>query len=184
MTRPTLLFLLLSFSLMVSCSDAVKTPKKEAQTGVISTNFGTIKFHLHPETKNHKAAFIKLANEKHYDQFHFNRVIKDFVIQGGCPDLPEYFENSPHLLNPEFLPQYKHQYGAVGMGRDNNPEKQSNACQLYIVSNKSGLPRLDGDYMIFAQVFEGFDVLEQIQNLETDSLDQPLEHVDMRVWVE
>ena len=111
----------------------------------------------------------------------FNRVIEGFVIQGGCPDTPEGFAGSPYLLEPEFRDSIKHIYGAVGAGRDGNPQKLSAGCQLYIVHDKDGIPRLDGNYMIFGQVFKGLDVLDAIARVKTDSLDQPLADVPMDV---
>ncbi|MDH5476370.1 MAG: peptidylprolyl isomerase, partial [Cyclobacteriaceae bacterium] len=108
---------------------------------------------------------------------------KNFVIQGGCPDTPEGFSDSPYLIKPEFNDSIKHIYGAVGAGRDDNPEKQSAGCQLYIVQNKDGLPRLDGKYMIFGQIFKGLEVLDAIAEIDTDSLDVPLSSVTMEVNV-
>jgi peptidyl-prolyl cis-trans isomerase B (cyclophilin B) len=163
-----------------------KTTEKQPKTypvGLISTPLGDMFFWLHDETPGHKASFIELANKHYWDTLTFNRVIENFVIQGGCPDTPEGFGDSPYLLKPEFNDKIKHIYGAVGAGRDDNPEKLSAGCQLYIVQNKDGLPRLDGDYMIFGQIFQGFDVLDRIAAVETDSLDQPLRNVPMEVRV-
>jgi len=111
----------------------------------------------------------------------FNLVIKDFVIQGGCPDVPEGFSNSPYLIEPEFISEIKHLYGAVGMGRDDNPEKLSAGCQFYIVHDSEGIPRLDQNYTVFGQLFKGFEVLEKIATLPTDSLDNPLNKVSIKV---
>ena len=71
----------------------------------------------------------------------------------------------------------------MGAGRDDNPGKLSAGCQLYIVQNKEGIPRLDGDYMIFGQVFKGLDVLDAIAAVETDSLDTPLIPIPLTVNV-
>jgi peptidyl-prolyl cis-trans isomerase B (cyclophilin B) len=71
----------------------------------------------------------------------------------------------------------------VGIGRDNNPEKLSATCQFYIVQNKEGLTRLDGDYMIFGKVFKGMDVVDAIALVETDSTDTPLTPVRLDVNV-
>ncbi|MDH5368046.1 MAG: peptidylprolyl isomerase [Cyclobacteriaceae bacterium] len=166
---------------VISC-----TPKQGEQTfpvGQIKTEKGEMLFWLYDETPIHKESFIKLANENYWDTLTFNRVIKNFVIQGGCPDTPDGFSDSPYLLQPEFNDSIKHIYGAVGAGRDNNPEKLSAGCQLYIVQNKEGLPRLDGDYMIFGQVFKGLDVLDAIAKVETDSLDTPLQNIRLDVNV-
>jgi len=169
---------------MFSCNSAKKESNSETYSiGQIITDKGEMLFWLSEETPKHKASFLKLAEEKFWDSLTFNRVIKDFVIQGGCPDTPEGFTDSPYLIEPEFRDHLKHVYGAVGAGRDGNPEKLSAGCQLYIVHNKNGIPRLDGDYMIFGQVFKGLEVLDAIANVETDSLDQPLVPIAMKVRV-
>ena len=163
---------------------ACATSKKEVPTypvGQIITPKGEMLFWLHEETPIHKASFIKLANENYWDTLTFNRVIENFVIQGGCPDTPKGFSDSPYLLKPEFNDSIKHIYGAVGAGRDGNAEKLSAGCQLYIVHDKNGIPRLDGDYMIFGQVFKGFDVLNAIATVKTDTLDTPLTAIPLDV---
>ena len=160
--------------------------KKEQITydvGQIKTPIGEMLFALSDLTPNHKASFIKLANEHYWDTLTFNRVIKDFVIQGGCPDTPEGFSKSPYLIMPEFHDSLKHVYGAVGIGRDDNPEKLSAGCQFYIVHNKAGIPRLDGDFMIIGQVFNGLEVLDSIGLVATDTLDKPLIPVTLQVNV-
>lgn len=176
------LILPLLFLTFFSCTG----PKEKATTypiGQIKTPMGEMLFWLYEETPIHKESFMTLANANYWDSLTFNRVIESFVIQGGCPDTPEGFADSPYLLKPEFNDSIKHIYGAVGAGRDGNVEKLSAGCQLYIVHDKEGIPRLDGDYMIFGQIFKGFDVLEAIAIVETDTLDQPLVHVPMEVNV-
>lgn len=178
--------LLLSFIVFACTAPQKETATTEVKTypvGQITTPQGEMLFWLHEETPGHKASFIQLANEHYWDTLTFNRVIEGFVIQGGCPDRPEGFADSPYLLKPEFNDSIKHIYGAVGAGRDDNPDKLSAGCQLYIVQNKAGLARLDGEYMIFGQVFKGLDVLDAIAQVETDSLDQPLVDVPMQVAV-
>ncbi|MEL6654437.1 MAG: peptidylprolyl isomerase [Bacteroidota bacterium] len=142
---------------------------------------GEMLFRFHEGTSKHQESFVKLAEENYWDTLSFNRVIEGFVIQGGCPDTPEGFADSPYLLKPEFDEAYRHVYGAVGAGRDGNPEKLSAGCQFYIVHAKEGLARLDGDYTIFGQVFAGLEVLDQIATTATDSLDEPLDRVSLDV---
>ncbi|GGF34607.1 peptidyl-prolyl cis-trans isomerase [Echinicola rosea] len=140
-------------------------------------------FWLYDETPQHRESFIQLANAHYWDSLTFNRVIEGFVIQGGCPDTPAGFGDSPYLLKPEFVDSIRHVYGAVGAGRDDNPEKLSAGCQFYLVHDKDGIPRLDDNYTIFGQVFKGLDVLDAIAKVPTDSTDTPLEDITMEVNV-
>ncbi len=151
--------------------------------GRIQTRLGEILFYLYPQTPNHQASFLKLAGEQYFDSLTFNRVIKNFVAQGGCPDTPEGFKDSPYNLAPEFNDSLRHVYGAVGAGRDDNPGKLSAGCQFYIVANKDGLARLDGNYTVYGQVIKGMDVVEAIVSTPTDSLDAPLEPIPLTVDV-
>ena len=179
----TLLLIIVALS---SCKNGETTEVLESTYPIakISTRLGDMYFWLYDETPNHKAKFIELANENLYNEFTMNRVVKNFVIQGGCPDSVSYFENSPYLLDPEFVDSIGHSYGALGMGRDGNAEKRSNACQFYIVSKEEGLPRLDGDYVIFGEIIEGENVLEAIEKEDTDNTNTPLEVIPLQVSIE
>lgn len=157
--------------------------EKKYDVGHIKTNMGDIYFWLYNETPNHKASFTKLAGEHYWDSLTFNRVINNFVAQGGCPDTPEGFANSPYLLKPEFDKKIRHVYGAVGAGRDNNPDMLSAGCQFYIVQNKKGLARLDDKYTVFGQVFKGMDIVDAIVAVKTDSTDTPLKPITLKVRV-
>lgn len=171
-------FLLLVMGLFASC---VPYSSKYYDIGQIKTPYGEMLFWLYEETPKHKKSFLSLAKKQYWDTLAFNRVIKNFVIQGGCPDTPDGFKDSPYLIAPEFQPNIRHIYGAVGAGRDNNLSKLSAGCQLYIVHNRNGIPRLDDNYMIFGQLFKGFDVLDRIAEMPTDTLDQPLTRISMEV---
>ncbi len=151
--------------------------------GQINTPKGEILLWLYDETPNHKASFIQLANNGYWDSLSFNRVIPNFVAQGGCPDTPEGFNDPEYLLAPEFVDTLKHVYGALGAGRDGNAEKLSARCQFYIVQNRNGEHRLDGDYTIFGKVIKGMDVVDEIVNVERDSLDEPLSTITLDVDV-
>lgn len=149
----------------------------------IRTPLGEILFLLSDQTPRHKASFIKLAGEHYWDTLTFNRVIKNFVAQGGCPDTPAGFAGSPYNLAPEFNDSLKHVYGAVGAGHDGNKDKLSAGCQFYIVANQNGIPRLNGNYTVYGQVFKGMDVVEKILSVPKDSTDQPLTPVTLKIDV-
>lgn len=175
--------------LLFGCKQIKHAGKNEEKTypvGQIKTEMGEILFWLYDETPRHKTSFIKLANEGYWDSLTFNRVIKNFVAQGGCPDTPEgkiVIPDTTYLLKPEFNDHIRHIYGAVGAGRDDNPGKLSSACQFYIVQNKDGLHKLDDKYTVFGQVFKGMDVVDAIVSVKTDTLDSPLTLIRMDVNV-
>jgi peptidyl-prolyl cis-trans isomerase B (cyclophilin B) len=144
---------------------------------------GDIYILLHDETPIHQASFIQLSTAGYWDSLTFNRVIPNFVAQAGCPDTEEGFNDPEYLLAPEFHPDLKHVYGALGAGRDGNTDKNSARCQFYIVQNKEGIPRLDGDYTVFGQVIQGMEVVDQIVSAPRDALDQPLVPISMKVSI-
>ncbi|MEQ1588470.1 MAG: peptidylprolyl isomerase [Cyclobacteriaceae bacterium] len=166
----------LLFLLTLACST-----ESLYDVGQIKTEKGEVLIWLYDETPNHKASFIKLANAGYWDTLSFNRVIKDFVAQGGCPDTPAGFADSPYLLKPEFNDTIRHVYGAFAAGRDNNPEMLSAGCQFYVVQNKNGLARLDNKYTVYGRVFEGMDVIDAIVSVPTDSIDEPLSKIMLDV---
>lgn len=162
---------------------AARSGERDHQVGRIRTNLGEILFVLHDQTPRHKENFIRLASEHYWDSLTFNRVIKNFVAQGGCPDTPKGFGDFPNLLAPEFNDSLKHLYGAVGAGTDGNAQKLDPGCQFYIVANQKGLARLDGNYTVFGQVFKGMDVVEAIVSVPKDSTDTPLAPIPLHVDV-
>jgi peptidyl-prolyl cis-trans isomerase B (cyclophilin B) len=151
--------------------------------GKIDTPLGEIWIILDDRTPNHKASFIQLAQAGYWDSLTFNRVIPNFVAQGGCPDTPEGFSDPEYLLKPEFHPELTHVYGAVGAGRDDNPEKLTARCQFYIVQNQQGLHRLDGDYTVFGLVVKGMDIVDQIVAVDRDQNDQPINQITMKLEI-
>ncbi len=186
--RKSIAFFLLI--VLVSCSPSEKEVQQEESrdekqyaVGQIKTPMGEILFWLYDETPKHKESFIELANVGYWDSLTFNRVIDNFVAQGGCPDTQEGFNDPEYLLEPEFHPSARHLYGAVGAGRDDNPGKLSARCQFYIVQRKDGLARLDDHYTVFGQVFKGMDVVDAIVAVETDSLDAPYTPITLDVNV-
>jgi peptidyl-prolyl cis-trans isomerase B (cyclophilin B) len=157
--------------------------QKTYQVGRIETPKGEILFVLDDRAPVHKASFIKFAGSHYWDSLTFNRVIPNYVAQGGCPDTPAGFSKFPNLLAPEFNDGLKHVYGAVGAGRDGNAAQVDPGCQFYIVANKNGLAKLDGHYTVFGQVFKGMDVVEAIVAAPRDSTDKPYTPITLHIDV-
>lgn len=154
------------------------------RTVKVESSMGNMHLWLHPETPLHKEGFLKLVNQGYFNDQTFNRVINQFVIQGGCPDLEGGFTDTSLFVAPEFRPHLRHKYGALGGGRDDNPGKKTNICQFYIVDKQNGpydVKRLDGSYTIFGMVIDGLEVVQEISKVDTDDIDTPLEDVTMHL---
>jgi cyclophilin family peptidyl-prolyl cis-trans isomerase len=162
---------------------------KKVEIIEVSTNKGNMYLYLFDATPKHKANFIKLANEKYFDKTTFHRVITDFVIQGGDPnskneDRSLHGQGGPdYKIDAEINSSLKHDYGAIGAARDNNPDKKSSGSQFYIVVNKNGTHFLDNNYTVFGTCFFGMDVAEAISKVAKDGADNPNDRIEMTVKV-
>ena len=153
----------------------------------IITSMGVIKVKLYSKTPKHRENFEKLALEKYYDGLLFHRVIDGFMIQTGDPltkdpaNKSRFGTGGPDYTVPaEFVPEYKHKKGALAAARRGdaaNPMKESSGSQFYIVQDPVACAALDGDYTVFGETIEGFDVIDAIAAVATDNRDCPLQDV-------
>ncbi len=108
---------------------------------------------------------------------------------------------------------FPHFRGALAAARDNNPQKRSSGSQFYIVQGRpvntslldqveakldlnyseaqrkvyiqeGGVPTLDGQYTVFGELVDGFEVLDSIAARPTGSYDRPLRDIRMKVRIE
>ena len=119
--------------------------------------------HIAPNTVNN---FISLVNSGYYDGIIFHRVIKGFMIQGGCPNGngmggPGYSIAGEFASNG-FTNNLKHEKGVLSMARTMQPN--SAGSQFFIMHARA--PHLDGEYAAFGRVIEGLDVVHAIENVE------------------
>ena len=153
----------------------------------IITSMGVIKVRLYSGTPRHRENFAKLALGKYYDGLLFHRVIDGFMIQTGDPltkdpaNKSRFGTGGPDYTVPaEFVPEYKHKKGALAAARRGdaaNPMKESSGSQFYIVQDPVACAALDGDYTVFGETIEGFDVIDAIAAVATDNRDCPLQDV-------
>ena len=140
--------------------------------------FGDIKIELMPDIAPKTVDnFITLVEKKFYDGLTFHRIIKGFMIQGGCP-LGTGTGGPGHQIEGEFKSNgfdnpLKHERGVISMARSQHPN--SAGSQFFIMHQPS--PHLDGQYAAFGKVIEGFDVLDAIANVKTGFQDKPVEKV-------
>ena len=124
-----------------------------------------------PNTVNN---FIFLVKKGFYDGLIFHRVIKGFMIQGGCPQGtgmggPGYCIKGEFSSNG-FPNTLKHTPGVLSMARTMAPDTAGS--QFFLMHETS--PHLDGEYAAFGKVIEGLDIVDKIASVRTDYSDRPL----------
>jgi cyclophilin family peptidyl-prolyl cis-trans isomerase len=176
---------------------------------IIETDFGTMRLRLYAETPLHRANFIKLIKEGHYEEADFYRVFYQFMIQGGTPD-----DQLPYMIPAEFNTKYIHKKGALSMARqdEDNPELQSSSTEFFIVQGskyadyqvademrnlklsltpeqrniymtQGGYMSLDQQYTVFGEVMEGLDVVDKIASVKVYNEDKPLKKIPFKISV-
>ena len=132
---------------------------------------GIIKAELYPEIAPISCEnFVKLAKQGFYNGLIFHRVIKGFMIQGGCPD-GTGMGGPGYTIKGEFASNgvkndLKHTRGVLSMARAMNPN--SAGSQFFIMHQDA--PHLDGDYAAFGKVIEGMDVVDGIADQVIESM--------------
>ncbi|MGI4863246.1 MAG: peptidylprolyl isomerase [Janthinobacterium lividum] len=169
---------------------------------LFKTRLGTIRVKLYDDTPIHRANFLLLARRGVFDETVFNRVVKNFVVQGGQTSEQRTIRLRTYRLPPEVRPGHFHIRGALGMARyddDENPQRLSSNTDFYFVVGKKlppavaqaaavgrhltpaqlsayattgGAPALDGSYTVFGEVIEGLDVVEKISQVPVDPQDK------------
>lgn len=143
-------------------------------------NGDVMKAELYPEIAPTSVNnFISLINKEFYNGLIFHRVIRGFMIQGGCPNGtgmgdPGYSIRGEFSSNG-FKNDLKHTKGVLSMARAMAPN--TGGSQFFIMHETS--PHLDGSYAAFGKVIEGLDVVDKIATTRTDYNDRPLE--DQRI---
>lgn len=155
---------------------------KNPEVTITMQNGEEIKLELYPEkAPNTVRNFIELINADYYDGLNFHRVIKGFMIQGGCPDgtgmgNPGYSIPGEFTANG-FNNDLSHKRGVISMARSASPD--SAGSQFFIVHQDSA--HLDGKYAAFGEVIMGMETVDQIAEIETGARDVPEEEQIMEI---
>jgi len=161
----------------------IDLPQKGEKIAVLNTASGVIKIRLFPDIAPKTVDnFIRLIEQKKYDNIIFHRIVSNFVIQSGDFENQDgtggYSANGPGAeVQDEINPQLKHIKGAVAMAKKGGAN--SFGSQFYITLEAT--PFLDGDYTVFGQVFEGQDAIESIAKLPVDGIGRPTEIKNMKI---
>lgn len=176
---------------------------------IIETDQGTIRLRLYTETPLHRANFVKLIKEGHYDEGDFYRIVYEFMIQGGDAE-----NQLAYTIPAEFNSKFIHKKGALSMARldENNPEMKSSAAEFFIIHGsrytaddveieakdlglnltgeqkqiymtQGGYMSLDQRYTVFGEVVEGQEVVDKIAQEKVFNVDKPLRKIPFKISV-
>jgi len=115
------------------------------------------------------ANFRKLSEDGFYDGLVFHRVIRDFMIQGGCPEGTG--TGGPGYTFEDEFNEHKIVRGALAMA---NAGPNTNGSQFFIVTTDAA-PWLDGKHTVFGQVTAGMEAVDSIEAAPTGPDDRPQE---------
>lgn len=157
------------------------------EVAVISTSYGDMTLSFWPDVAPKTVEnFKKLANDGFYNGTAFHRIIKGFMVQGGCPNTKEGATGMPgtgdpgYKLDAEFNAN-PHVRGVISMARAADPN--SAGCQFFICHGDARF--LDRQYTAFGELTAGDDVLEQIATVPTKAgaggeNSTPIERVEVK----
>src|SRR5262245_57367577 len=140
----------------------------------LDTSLGKIKIDMHPDVApGHCKNFLGLAKIGYYDGLTFHRVIKGFMIQGGCPEGtgtggPGYTINGEFNATP-------HEAGVLSMARTNDPN--SAGSQFFLCLGRH--THLDNQYTAFGKTAdaESLATVKAIGDVPVGRNDRPAQEV-------
>jgi len=146
-------------------------PSSPAEQAIIKTTYGDMTLAFWPEVAPKTVEnFKKLAREGFYNGTAFHRIIKGFMIQGGCPNTKQGESGMPGTGGPGYqiaaeFNARPHVRGVISMARSSHPD--SAGSQFFIVHGDARF--LDKQYTAFGALVAGDDVLERIATVPTQN---------------
>lgn len=122
-----------------------------------------------PITVNNFLSYVK-ANA--YNNTVFHRLIADFVVQGGGYNMQYKEIDQRKTIFNESGNGFKNQYGSIAMARLTDPHSASSQFYINLADNDSLDPGSRWGYAVFGRVVSGFEVLDKINALETETSEQ------------
>jgi peptidyl-prolyl cis-trans isomerase B (cyclophilin B) len=121
------------------------------------TDRGPMRIELYPDKAPLTVAnFVNLAKRGFYDGLNFHRVIKDFMVQGGCPQ-GTGTGGPGYKFEDEANNGVRHERGVLSMA---NAGPNTNGSQFFITHVAT--PWLDGKHTVFGKVVDGMDVVDKV----------------------
>lgn len=141
------------------------------ENALLKTSYGDITLAFWPDVAPKTVEnFKKLARSGFYDGTAFHRIMKGFMVQGGCPNTKVGEKGMPGTGGPGWQVKAEfnaksHVRGVISMARSSNPD--SAGSQFFLVHGDAKF--LDRQYTAFGEIIAGDDVLEKIANVPTKS---------------
>jgi peptidyl-prolyl cis-trans isomerase B (cyclophilin B) len=147
----------------------MSNPPASTEVAVLKTSYGDMTISFWPDVAPKTVEnFKKLARDGFYDGTAFHRIIKGFMIQGGCPNTKAGETGMPGTGGPGYKIKAEfnaksHVKGVISMARSAQPD--SAGSQFFICHGDAKF--LDRQYTAFGELVDGADVLDQIANVPT-----------------
>lgn len=147
------------------------TPASAKENALLKTSYGDITIAFWPDVAPKTVEnFKKLARSGFYDGTAFHRILKGFMVQGGCPNTKVGEKGMPGTGGPGWQVKAEfnaksHVRGVISMARSSNPD--SAGSQFFLVHGDAKF--LDRQYTAFGEIIAGDDVLEKLASVPTKS---------------
>lgn len=149
--------------------DLANTDHNQLEAAMV-TSKGTMVITFFPDKAPlHVRNFLELSQKGFYDGLAFHRVIRNFMLQGGCPNTRKGATGQPGTGRPEGASlraefnDIPHTRGILSMARSRDP---NSAGSQFFVVHAEHAQHLDGQYTVFGKVEEGLEVLDDIASVE------------------
>ena len=166
-----------------SCNQMKESSAAGTPRAIIHTNYGDMTVEFWPDVAPRTVDnFLKLSREKFYDGSAFHRVIKGFMIQGGCPNSKVGARGTPGTGGPGYMVKAEfnnraHVKGVLSMARSSDPD--SAGSQFFVCHGDASF--LNNKYTAFGKLVAGEEVLNKIANIRCVGLEgsTPTERVEI-----
>ena len=160
-----------------------ETKAPDAPRAIIHTNYGDMTVEFWPDVAPRTVDnFLKLSREKFYNGTAFHRIIKGFMIQGGCPNSTVGARGVPGTGGPGYMVKAEfnnraHVRGVLSMARSSDPD--SAGSQFFVCHGDASF--LNNKYTAFGKLVAGEEVLNKIATIPCVGMEgsTPTERVEI-----
>lgn len=141
----------------------------------LETNLGDIVIKLYDDMPVTAGNFEKLVSEGFYDGIVFHRVIRNFMVQAGCPQ-GTGTGGPGYNIKDEFVKGHSNLRGTISMANTGMPDTGGSQFFINLVDNTYldwDNPQTPSKHPVFGEVVEGMDVVDRIAMQPVDRMDRP-----------